>query len=50
VLFVDDDQPQRRQRREQRQAGAEHDRGLAARGLEPGAGARDVFEAAVQHR
>ena len=39
-----------RERREHREPGAEHDRRLAARGVEPCGGARDVFEAAVHQR
>src|SRR6267378_537666 len=50
VLLVDHDQRQFRQRREHGEACAEHDAGAAARGIQPGAGARHILQAAVQQR
>ena len=50
VLLVDHDERQSRQRREHREARAEHDACVAARGIQPGAGARHVLQAAVQER
>ena len=50
VLLVNHDQRQFRQRREHGEPCAERDAGIAARGIQPGGGARDILEAAVQQR
>ena len=50
MLLVHHHQPQPRHGREHREARAEDDLRVAARGIEPGMGARGVLESAVQHR
>jgi hypothetical protein len=50
VLLIDDDKAQLGHRREHREARSQNDAGLAARGAEPCARARDVFQCAVHER
>ena len=50
VLLVHHHQAQARHRRQHREPRAEHDARVAARGVQPGVGARRVFQRAVQHR
>lgn len=50
MLLIDDDEPEARERREDRRARPEHHRRRARAGAEPGTGALAVGKTRVQHR